>query len=150
MKDESERKEKAEGEILWLTLPPSSFLPSPSALILSREVPIMSQAAPQAEAGQVFPVLPEASGPLDFQFSTLVKTPSLEVRRLVLPMDRELPTHHANGEITVHCLSGRVRFTAHDEPRELRAGQMLWLEPKAPHALLALEDSVLLVTRLTP
>lgn len=110
----------------------------------------MSQATTQAQPGEVFEVLPEAGGPAAFQLGMLVKTPALEVRRLVLPRDREVPTHHADGEITVHCLAGRVRFTAHGEPRELRAGQMLWLEPRAPHALLGLEDAVILVTKLTP
>lgn len=110
----------------------------------------MSTATTTAQPGDVFNVLPESDGPASFQLAMLVKTPALEVRRLVLPRDREVPTHQATGEITVHCLAGRVRFTADGQPHELRAGQMLWLEPGVPHALLGLEDATILVTKLTP
>ena len=63
---------------------------------------------------------------------SLVKTKTLEVRRLTLPKGRTIPTHHAPGEITVHCLEGRIAFTANgrdtrrrrratDRPRRWRA-----------------------------
>ncbi len=42
----------------------------------------------------------------------LAKTAMLEVRRLMLSKGREIPTHQAPGEITVHCLEGRIAFTA--------------------------------------
>ena len=80
--------------------------------------------------------------------STLAKTATLEVRRLVLPKGREIPTHHARGEITVHCLEGRIAFTADGTTRELKAGQMLVLAAGEPHSLVGLEDSQVLVTKV--
>jgi quercetin dioxygenase-like cupin family protein len=103
---------------------------------------------PQAEPGEVFDVGPPGTAPADPKLITLVKTAALEVRRLVLPKGREIPTHRAPGEITVHCLEGRVAFTAGGTTRTLEAGQMLVLDAGAPHSLVGLEDSALLVTKL--
>lgn len=104
----------------------------------------------QAVSGEVIDVRPEQASPAEFQLSMLLKTPTLEVRRLVLPKGREIPTHHAAGEITVHCLSGRITFHADGQPRNLEAGQMLFLDPRVPHSLVGLEDATMLVTKLTP
>ncbi len=82
--------------------------------------------------------------------STLARTPTLEVRRLVLAKGHEIPTHQAPGEITVHCLEGRITFTACGSTRELRAGQMLVLAAGEPHSLVGLEDSSVLVTKVLP
>jgi quercetin dioxygenase-like cupin family protein len=80
--------------------------------------------------------------------SALAKTETLEVRRLTLPKGREIPTHHARGEITVHCLEGRIAFTADGTTRELGAGQMLVLAAGEPHSVVGLEDSAVLVTKV--
>ncbi len=82
--------------------------------------------------------------------STLTRTPTLEVRRLVLAKGHEIPTHQAPGEITVHCLEGRITFTACGSTRELKAGQMLVLAAGEPHSLVGLEDSSVLVTKVLP
>ena len=103
-----------------------------------------------ATSGEVIEVqsLPTEIPPIGLQLTTLVKTPSLEVKRLLLARGREIPPHHAPGEITVHCLSGRVTFRANDVPVELAGGQMLFLSPGVTHSLVGLEDSTLLVTKL--
>lgn len=80
--------------------------------------------------------------------SMLVKTETLELRRLTVPKGREIPTHHAKGEITVHCLVGRIAFTASGATRELRAGQLIVLAAGEPHSLVGLEDSSVLVTKV--
>jgi quercetin dioxygenase-like cupin family protein len=80
----------------------------------------------------------------------LAKTATLEVRRLSLSKGREIPTHHAPGEITVHCLAGRIAFTAAGTTRELGAGQLIVLAAGEPHSLVSREDSTVLVTRVLP
>jgi len=80
--------------------------------------------------------------------STLVKTDTLEVRRLILPKGRAIPTHHASGEITAHCLEGRIAFTANGKTRDVNAGQLIVLAAGEPHSLVGLEDSTLLVTKV--
>ena len=82
--------------------------------------------------------------------STLARTLTLEVHRLVVAKGHEIPTHQAPGEITVHCLEGQITFTACGRTRELKAGQMLVLAAGEPHSLVGLEDSSVLVTKVLP
>ncbi len=80
--------------------------------------------------------------------STLIKTETLEVIRLVLPAGKEVPGHRVAGEITVQCLDGRVAFTAGDKVRELNAGELLYLAGNEPHSLRGIENASVLVTIL--
>jgi len=96
---------------------------------------------PRAQSGEVIEVSPLGTVPAGLQLISLAKTAAFEVRRLVLPKDREVPTHQAPGEITVHCLEGRVAFTASGTSRELEAGRVLFLDAGTPHSLVGLEDS---------
>jgi quercetin dioxygenase-like cupin family protein len=80
--------------------------------------------------------------------SILAKTENLELRRLILPKGRKVPTHHARGELTVHCLEGRIAFTASGTTREVGAGQLIVLAAGEPHSLVGLEDSSVLVTKV--
>jgi quercetin dioxygenase-like cupin family protein len=100
--------------------------------------------------GEVFDVRHAGAAPSYVQVATLVKTDTLEVKRLSLPEGRRIPTHHAPGEITVHCLEGRITFTSGGTPRELKAGQMLFLNAGELHSLDAIEDSSVLVTKVLP
>jgi len=61
---------------------------------------------PQPKLSEVIDVRPSGPALSGESSSTLAKTATLEVRRLTLPKGREIPTHHARGEITVHCLEG--------------------------------------------
>jgi quercetin dioxygenase-like cupin family protein len=80
--------------------------------------------------------------------SIVAKTKTLEIRRLNLAKGREIPPHHARGEITVHCLEGRIAFTSDGATRELGAGQLLVLPAGVPHSLVGLEDATVLVTKV--
>jgi quercetin dioxygenase-like cupin family protein len=104
----------------------------------------------QKKMSEVIDIHPTDPGPAGSPSSTLAKTATLEVRRLTLPRGREIPTHHARGEITVHCLEGRIAFTADGTTRELGAGQMLALAAGEPHSVVGLEDSAVLVTKVLP
>ena len=105
---------------------------------------------PQAKLSDVIDVRHPGPAPPGAPSSTLAKTATLEVRRLILARGQEIPTHQATGEITVHCLEGRIRFTACGATRELNAGQMLVLAAGEPHSVVGLEDSSVLVTKLLP
>ncbi len=98
----------------------------------------------------VIEVRPLGSAPAGASSSTLAKTATLEVRRLVLAEGREIPTHRAPGEITVHCLVGLIAFTAGGTTRDLGAGQRLVLAAGEPHSLVGLEDAVVLITEVLP
>jgi quercetin dioxygenase-like cupin family protein len=105
---------------------------------------------PQPKLSEVIDVRPAGFASPGAPSSTLAKTAALEVLRLTLSKGREIPSHHARGEITVHCLEGRIAFTADGTTRELGAGQMLVLAAGEPHSLVGLEDSSVLVTKVLP
>ena len=105
---------------------------------------------PQTRISEVIDVRTGGTASPGAPSSTLAKTETLEIRRLTLPKGREIPTHHARGEITVHCLEGRIAFTADGTTRELGAGQMLVLAAGEPHSVAGLEDSAVLVTKVLP
>lgn len=79
---------------------------------------------------------------------TLVKTSALEVIRLVLPAGKVIPSHQVPGELTAHCLEGKVVFGAGSSEVELTAGTFVYLEGSTSHSVRAVEDSSLLVTIL--
>jgi quercetin dioxygenase-like cupin family protein len=63
-----------------------------------------------------------------------------------LDAGEELTEHRASSAAIVHVLAGRLRFTADGE--ELDAGPGFWLHmaPETPHALVAVEPAVMLLT----
>lgn len=102
----------------------------------------------QPRLSDVMDVLAAGASELAASPSMLVKTETLEIRRLTLPKGRAIPTHHARGEITVHCLEGRIAFTAMGATREVGKGQLIVLAAGEPHSLVGLEDSSVLVTKV--
>jgi quercetin dioxygenase-like cupin family protein len=105
-------------------------------------------AIPHAQPGQIIDVRPLGLALANSKTTTLVKTASLEVIRLVIPAGKEIPQHLVSGEITVQCLEGRVIFRSRANQRELASGQMLYLSGGEPHALTGVEDASVLVTIL--
>jgi quercetin dioxygenase-like cupin family protein len=79
---------------------------------------------------------------------TLVRAKDVEVIRLVVPAGKLIAEHKAKGEIIVHCLEGRVAFTAFGNSQTLEPGKLLYLPKGEPHSVRGLEDSSLLLTIL--
>ena len=65
---------------------------------------------------------------------------------LVLLAGKGLPSHRVDGEITIHCIEGRLRVNADGRDQMLEAGDLLFLTGGMPHAVDALVDSSALVT----
>jgi quercetin dioxygenase-like cupin family protein len=107
-------------------------------------------AIPHAQPGEVIDVRPLGPALAGARTTALVKTESLEVLRLVIPRGKEIPAHATRGEITVHCLEGRVAFTTGGVTNELGAGQLLYLRGEQPHSVLGIDDASLLVTITFP
>lgn len=78
----------------------------------------------------------------------IVKTDQMQLARLVIPKDKEFPSHEVSGPITVQCIAGKILFTAMGAAQELHSGQLLYLMPGEPHSLRGIEDSVILLTIL--
>ncbi|RLE12663.1 MAG: cupin [Actinobacteria bacterium] len=62
---------------------------------------------------------------------------------------QELTEHTAALPVIIQVLSGRFRFTAGDETSEIGSESWIHLEASAPHSLVALEPSRLLLTLLS-
>lgn len=105
-------------------------------------------AIPHAQPGEIIDVRPLGASLATAKTATLLKTSQMEVVRLVMTAGKEIPEHKAPGEITVHCLEGKVAFTALGQTHELTAGQMLYLESGDPHSVRCIEDAAFLLTIL--
>ena len=105
-------------------------------------------AIPHAQSGEVIDVRPLGSALPQARTSTLVKTKTLEIIRLVIPAGKDIPGHKAHGEITVQCLEGQIVFTIGSTRRDLKAGQFLYLSGGETHSLHGIEDSSVLLTIL--
>jgi quercetin dioxygenase-like cupin family protein len=102
-------------------------------------------ATPHAKPGEVVGVRP-----LGAQTTTLVQASAVEVIRLVVRAGKESPEHKAKGEVAVHCLEGRVAFTAFGKAQTLEAGHFLYLPTGEPHSVKGIENASPLVTVLLP
>jgi quercetin dioxygenase-like cupin family protein len=107
-------------------------------------------AIPHAQPGEVVDVRPLGAALASSQTQTLLRAEQVEVRRLVVPAGQDIAEHKAKGEIVVHCLEGRVAYTAFGKTHPLEAGKLLYLPTGAPHSVKGVEDASLLVTVLLP
>ncbi len=80
--------------------------------------------------------------------TSLLKTPTLQLMRVVLPAGQSMREHSVAGAITVHCLEGRAVVTTPTRRCPLEAGQLVMLSGAEPHAVEAETDASLLVTVL--
>ena len=64
----------------------------------------------------------------------VLRTSAVEVVRLIVRAGQEIPQHKSEGEIIVHCLEGRVAFTAFGKTQVLAPGKLLHLPAGEPHA----------------
>ncbi len=103
-------------------------------------------AIPHAKSGEVIDILPLGAALAEGRTTTLVKSETLEIIRLVVPSGKEISTHQAPGEITVQCLEGSVHFTAGGERKNLKAGELVYLASEVPHSLHGIEDASVLLT----
>ena len=101
-----------------------------------------------ANPGDVIDVRPLGDSLPTAKTTALVKSNKLEIVRLVMTAGKEIAEHKAPGEITVHCLEGRIAFTALGKTQELTAGQLLYLNAGEPHAVRCLENASFLLTIL--
>ena len=99
-----------------------------------------------AAPGQLVDVQPLGNKLCESRNVALFKTGELEVMRLVMPAGKTMPSHWVKGEVTIHCLEGEVGLTAGRQTRQMKAGQLVWLEGGVDHALTAVQDSSLLLT----
>ena len=77
---------------------------------------------------------------------TLAKSGRMRVTLVAMVKGNVIGTHLADSPLTLHVLSGHIRFRAGGEDHELGSGQLLFFGPGDAHDLTATEDSALLLT----
>ncbi|MGO1537768.1 MAG: cupin domain-containing protein [Leucobacter sp.] len=66
---------------------------------------------------------------------------------IALLADSELAEHDSPPEATLHVLSGKIQLIVGDQPTEIAAGDLIEI-PSERHSVVALEDSVFLLTAI--
>lgn len=77
---------------------------------------------------------------------TVFKNDSLRIVLIALHKAAEMVKHIAKGTICVQVLEGHVQFKTGMQTVELSKGQMLVLHEAIPHSVLAIKESVFLLT----
>ena len=77
---------------------------------------------------------------------TVFKTTGMNIVLIALHSHAELKTHTAPGTISVQVLEGTIKFNTTDESLEIKKGQLLTLHAGVSHSVLAVEESVFLLT----
>ena len=80
---------------------------------------------------------------------TVFKTNGLRIVLVALHKGAEMPTHTADGIISVQVLEGQMQFNTEWRSVELSNGQMLALHERIPHSVLALKETIFLLTLTT-
>ena len=99
-----------------------------------------------ANPGEVVDLKTWADDQPDDRTKAIVKTDEMELIRIYIQSGKTIPNHKVNGPITVHCIEGKVEFTAMGSIKELWPGQLLHLMPGEPHSLFGADNSVILLT----
>lgn len=78
----------------------------------------------------------------------LIRTDDTTVIAFAFAAGQEWSEHTAAHPILLTCARGSLTFTAHGESRQVAAGQVLRLDARVPHAVVADEDTLMLLTML--
>lgn len=77
---------------------------------------------------------------------TVFKTNGLCIALIALHEGAEMTKHTANGHLSVQVLEGQIKFTTDHQSIELNKGQMLALHDLIPHSVLAMKETIFLLT----
>jgi quercetin dioxygenase-like cupin family protein len=77
---------------------------------------------------------------------TIYKSHSLCIVLVGLHQGAELKTHKVNGIISLQILDGNIKFLTEQQIIELHEGQMIILEEKLDHSIVAIKETFFLLT----
>lgn len=80
---------------------------------------------------------------------TVFKTNGLRIVLIALHEGAEMVRHIADGIISVQVLEGNLQFNTDQQSVELSKGQMLALHECIPHSVLAIKETIFLLTLTT-
>lgn len=71
-----------------------------------------------------------------------------KVVQIQLQEGQAIPSHATNADVLIVVQKGKVSFEVAGETVELTPGELLYMEPKEQHGLIALQDVELLLIRI--
>lgn len=77
---------------------------------------------------------------------TLLRSGDLRLVLMVLERGARISDHQSDGSLTIQVLDGRVIVALLESSFDLASGQLLAIEHDISHALVAIEDSAVLLT----
>ena len=80
---------------------------------------------------------------------TVFKTNGMRIVLIALHAGAEMKTHIADGIISIQVIDGRMKFNADNRFVELNKGQILALHKGIQHSVLAVEETLFLLTLTT-
>ncbi len=80
---------------------------------------------------------------------TVFKTDGMRIVLLALHKDAEMIKHTADGIISIQVMEGKILFKTEEQSVELGSGQMLALHENIPHSVVAMEETIFLLTLTT-
>ncbi len=80
---------------------------------------------------------------------TVFKTNGLRIQIIALHEGAEMPPHSVDGHISLQVLEGQIKFVTEAQTLELSKGHMLALHQQLAHSVIALKESVLILTLTT-
>lgn len=80
---------------------------------------------------------------------TVFKTNGLSIVLIALRQNAEMIKYKADGLMSVQILAGEIKFTTNHNCNNFKTGQMVVLHNSIEHSILAIEETVLLLTVTT-
>jgi quercetin dioxygenase-like cupin family protein len=101
-----------------------------------------------AQPGEIVDLRPLGDKLKETGTTAITKSDSFEAIRLIVPAGSEIASHRVAGNITLHCLEGRVSLGLTQSTIELNSGDWIYLDSGEAHSVKGIEDSSLLLTIL--
>lgn len=98
------------------------------------------------EANEICDLKPSDSDLNQMKTNALFKSKDLELIRLVLSKGGSLPPHKVKGEIIIQCIEGQLDIITNEQSHILNPGQLMYLLGEQMHSVMAIKDSIALVT----
>lgn len=80
------------------------------------------------------------------QAQTLARESGTSVVLMAVEAGDEIQEHSAKSPVSIQVMRGHVNLKAAGQAVELRSGQLAFLQPEVAHGLVAIEQSVVLLT----
>ncbi len=81
---------------------------------------------------------------------TLLRAPAARVVLFGFSEGQELTEHTSTQHALIQILSGECEFSLSGKPHNLKAGDLLYMPPQAPHAVKATKQFSMLLTLFKP